>query len=114
MTKPWWSWPCCPAAGWWQSRQLTFLRAWALNSYSWTTGYWRLAWHSAHLPEARIRAAVGCSVTPRGRYQLSMKAPTSRAVPMTTAMNTDRKDTTPPAFLGVLGRPPGGSAHGPG
>jgi hypothetical protein len=39
-----------------------------------------------------MRAALGCSVTARGRYRLSMYAATIRAVPMTTAMKTERKD----------------------
>ena len=97
--KPWWSLLLCPWAGWWHSRQLTFLRAWALSSYSWTTEYCRFWWHSAHLPDARMRSALGCSVTTRGRYQLSMNAPTRRAVPITTPRNTARNDMATPWHL---------------
>src|SRR6266568_7603043 len=61
-------------------------------SYSCTTEYCKRAWHSAHLPEARTKSAVGWAVSTLGRCLLIRKADKISANAMTTARNTERND----------------------
>ena len=66
------------------------LAAWADISYSWTTEYCSRAWHSAHLPEARTKSAVGCSVSTFGRARFTRKAARIRAKETVTARKIER------------------------
>ena len=59
IVNPRWSSASWPSFARWHSRQLTPDAWWRLISNSWTTAEVSWRWHSAHLPVARTRAAVG-------------------------------------------------------
>lgn len=92
IVNPRWSIPSCPSTLRWHSRQLTPVALWRLISNSWTTAEVSRRWHSAHLPVARTRAAVGCAVSVFGLRALTMNAATTSAVPRKMVMKTPRND----------------------
>ena len=92
IVNPRWSSASWPSVARWHSRQLTPDAWWRLISNSWTTAEVSWRWHSAHLPVARTRAAVGWFTSALGRRVLIMKAATSRAVPRNTVIKTPRND----------------------